>query len=172
MQRINIVQGEHAVSGDGNVLITTLLGSCVAVCLYDGVARLGGMNHFLLGEPGDSTEQRDDTFQRYGSHAIEVLINALMKRGARRENLRAQIYGGANLIAGLGHIGSQNAAFALRFMETENISVGVFDTGGKAARRVEFQPFAGKARAMTVQDEVPLPKQMPQTLPTNDIELF
>ena len=84
MRRVSIIQGESHVSGEPDVVISTLLGSCVAVCLQDPVARLGGMNHFLLGEPGkdSSIQQRD--LQRYGVHAMELLINELMCQGATR----------------------------------------------------------------------------------------
>ena len=94
MKRIPIIQGEHCVSGDPGVIISTLLGSCVAVCLQDPEGRLGGMNHFLLGEPNKTDLIRDSDRQRYGVHAMELLINALMRKGAIRSRLRAHLYGG------------------------------------------------------------------------------
>jgi len=136
MRRVSIIQGENHVSGDADVVISTLLGSCVSVCLQDPEARIGGMNHFLLGEPGKDQQVQRQDMQRYGVHAMELLINALMRKGANRSRLRAQIYGGANIIAGLGSIGSSNAEFARRFMQTEGIRIGQCDVGGKQARRV------------------------------------
>lgn len=169
MQKVNIVQGEHAVVAEPDVMLSTLLGSCVAVCLHDSVARVGGMNHFLLAEPEDpSTEQ--GAMQRYGVHAMELLINAMMKRGARRERMKANIYGGANMIAAFGSIGSENGEFARRFMENEGIPVGHCDIGGNAARRVEFLPYEGKVRSVSA--GVPAPIQKPQVIATNDVELF
>ena len=110
MKRIAIVQGEYRVVTEPHVMITTVLGSCVAVCLQDSVARVGGMNHFLLAEPtpGNVTNRAD--MQRYGIHAMELLINEMMRHGASRERLRAHLYGGANVVAGLGNIGSRLAA--------------------------------------------------------------
>lgn len=173
MRRIPIVQGEHRVVAEPGVVISTLLGSCVAVCLQDPVARVGGMNHFLLGEPGaDCTVGRND-MQRYGVHAMELLINAMMQNGASRGRLRAHLYGGANIIAGLGGIGSSNAAFARQFMETEGIEVGRCELGGTRARKVEFMPYEGRVRATTVADAPPPEiKPRPVAVTMGDVELF
>lgn len=173
MRRVSIIQGENHVSGEPDVVISTLLGSCVAVCLQDPVSRVGGMNHFLLGEPGkdDMVHHRD--MARYGVHAMELLINELMRRGGVRSQLRAHLYGGANIIAGLGSIGSSNAAFARRFMETEGIAIGHCDLGGTQARKVEFVPYEGKARSRSVA-EIPKIIAAPVILASNDgdLELF
>ncbi|RJF85721.1 chemotaxis protein CheD [Sphingomonas cavernae] len=173
MRRIPIVQGEHSVVAEPDVVISTLLGSCVAVCLQDPVARVGGMNHFLLGEPGaDSTVGAAD-MQRYGVHAMELLINGMMKHGAIRTRLRAHLYGGANIIAGLGAIGSSNAAFARQFMETEGIAIGRCELGGTHARKVEFMPYEGRVRATTVANAPPpVIKPKPVAEPAGDVELF
>ncbi len=173
MRRISIIQGENHVSGEPDVVISTLLGSCVAVCLQDPDARIGGMNHFLLGEPGKDDNIQQGDRHRYGVHAMELLINAMMRKGAVRSRMRAHLYGGANIIAGLGSIGSSNAAFARRFMETEGISVGHCDLGGTHARRVEFVPYEGKARARAV-TETPVVSARPVALPKSagTLELF
>lgn len=171
MRRVSIIQGENHVSGEPDVVISTLLGSCVAVCLQDPDGRVGGMNHFLLGEPGKDDRVSRGDMQRYGVHAMELLINALMRKGATRTRLRAHLYGGANIIAGLGSIGSSNAAFARRFMETEGIAIGHCDLGGTQARRVEFIPYEGKARSRPVA-EAPAIIRAPVTLPDGDLELF
>lgn len=155
MRRISIIQGEHAVVAEPETVITTLLGSCIAVCLHDGLARIGGMNHFLLGEPGADHKVRLEDMQRYGVHAMELLINEMMSKGAVRARLRAHLYGGANIVAGLGSIGSSNAAFAKRFIETEGIAIGHVDVGGSRARKVEFRPYDGKVRSIAVRDAPP-----------------
>jgi chemotaxis protein CheD len=174
MQRISIIQGEHAVVTEPDRLITTLLGSCVAVCLHDPVAHVGGMNHFLLGEPGTERNLSPQDLQRYGVHAMELLINAMMIRGALRQRLRAHLYGGANMIAGLGSIGTSNAAFAQRFVETEGIAIGHVDVGGRKARKVEFLPYEGKARSTAVADMPPplLPTTRQPAAPAGELELF
>jgi len=173
MRRVNIVQGEQYVSNEPQLVISTLLGSCVAVCLHDAEARIGGMNHFLLGEPAPGARVDEDQQQRYGIHAMELLINALMSRGASRARLRARLYGGANIISGLGAIGSRNAAFAQRFMELENIAVVASNLGGCRARKVEFMPYEGRVRSFEVND-VPIPAPpVPTPAPAGgDIELF
>jgi chemotaxis protein CheD len=160
------------VVAEPNVMISTLLGSCIAVCLQDPVGHIGGMNHFLLGEPGRDQKVSGLEMQRYGVHAMELLINAMMAKGASRANLRAQVYGGANIIAGLGSIGSSNADFARRFLATEGIAVGHVDTGGKAARKVEFLPFDGRARCTTVSETRVPPIIKPLPVVDGEVELF
>lgn len=172
MHRVTIIQGDHLATGDADICIVTLLGSCIAVCLYDGVARVGGMNHFLLGQPDEGSHPSAIDMPRYGVHAMELLINAMMNNGAARSRLRAHIYGGATIVAGLGQIGIGNAAFAKCFVETEGIAIGHIDVGGKRARKVEFLPHEGKARSMFVDD--PVPRQMPAPHPAfgGELELF
>lgn len=175
MRRISIVQGEKAVVTEADVVITTLLGSCIAVCLHDAEARVGGMNHFLLGEPDPAHHIREQDLHRYGVHAMELLINAMMQAGAVRSRLRAHVYGGANIIANFSGIGTANGAFALRFLETEGIPVGRSDVGGTAARKVEFVPWDGKSRCVTVAQAPPpisavrLPSARPNA---GEVELF
>lgn len=136
-------------------MITTILGSCIAVCLFDPVARIGGMNHFLLGEPGPNSRVRACDANSYGIHAMELLINELMKDGASRSRLTAHLYGGANIIRRLNGIGESNALFARRFLDTEGIPIRFADLGGQRARKVEFLPYAGKSRCTAVDDPLP-----------------
>ena len=157
MRRIPIIQGEHVVVAEPDVMITTLLGSCIAVCLQDRTARVGGMNHFLLSEPSGDRILSDADMQCYGIHAMELLINEMMKKGAVRSRMSAQLYGGANVVSGLGApIGTTNAAFARKFLEVEGIAVGHADVGGRLARKVEFLPWDGRARCTFVNDSVPV----------------
>jgi chemotaxis protein CheD len=174
MKRIPIVQGEYKVVAEPDVMITTLLGSCIAVCLQDRIARVGGMNHFLLAEPSGDRVLSADDMQCYGVHAMELLINEMMKKGAMRSRMTAQLYGGANVVSGLGTIGHNNAAFARRFLEVEGIAVGHSDVGGRRARKVEFLPWEGKARSTFVQDSVPaVSVRVPVPAPVGgELELF
>lgn len=175
MRRVSIVQGEHAVITEPGIVISTLLGSCVAACLYDPVAKVGGMNHFLLGEPGPDHRVSATELQRYGIHAMELLINGMMAKGAARSRLRAHLYGGATIISGLGGIGTSNGAFARRFMETEGIAIGHCDLGGSHARKLEFLPHEGRSRCTRVTDSaVPRPAPVPVHLPAagGELELF
>jgi chemotaxis protein CheD len=173
MRRMSIVQGEHAVVAEPNVVITTLLGSCVAVCLHDAEARIGGMNHFLLGEPDPAHKIAAQDMHRYGVHAMELLINEMMRKGASRSRLRAHVYGGATIIAAFGGIGTANGDFALKFLRTENIPVGRCEIGGTAPRKVEFIPWEGKVRSFTV-EQAPAPVQItpPLSRGDGDVELF
>lgn len=174
MRRLAIVQGEHAVVAEPDVVITTLLGSCVAVCLHDAQARVGGMNHFLLGEPDPAHQIRVEDMHRYGIHAMELLINGMMEKGAARTRLRAHVYGGATIIAAFGGIGTANGDFALRFLKTENIPIGRCELGGTGARKVEFVPWEGRARSFVV-EQAPAPIQRSSMLAaggSGDVELF
>ncbi len=141
-RRVNVVQGEQFVSDDPNLVLTTLLGSCVAACIRDPVAGVGGINHFLL--PGDRTPASDSV--RYGVHAMELLLNALLRHGARRERLEAKLFGGANLMRGLTDVGAMNAAFATDFLKREDIRHVGGSLGGEAGRRIQYWPVSGRAR--------------------------
>jgi len=142
--RIHIVQGEHHVSDDRDVVLTTILGSCIAACIRDPVAGVGGMNHFLL--PGGLAQGSERVAQRYGVHAMELLVNAILARGARRERLEAKLFGGGRLIDGLSDIGGQNADFALRYLAAEGIRHIGGSLRGEHGRKVQFWPVSGRAR--------------------------
>jgi chemotaxis protein CheD len=141
-RRVHIIQGEFKVENDPDIVLTTILGSCVAACLRDPVAGVGGMNHFLL--PGSASSGGDAT--RYGVHLMELLINGLLKRGARRDRLEAKIFGGAKTIASFSNVGEQNAAFAMQFLKDEGIPVVGSSTGGDHGRKLEYWPVSGRAR--------------------------
>ena len=96
-RRVHIVQGEYKVSDDPSVVVSTLLGSCVAACIRDPIAGVGGMNHFLL--PGEDTRPAHaQDAERYGDYLMELLVNGLMKKGAQRERLEAKLFGGARMM--------------------------------------------------------------------------
>lgn len=149
--RVSIIQGECHVSGSAEIVISTLLGSCIAACMHDPLARVGGMNHFLL--PGEAGPGQGGQSSRYGVHLMELLINGLLKLGASRDRLEAKIFGGANIIKGLGSIGTSNATFAREFLERERISCTGGSVGGGQGRRVQFWPATGKAMQMLVAKE-------------------
>lgn len=139
---IHVIQGEFRVASSPEVMLTTILGSCVAACLFDPDAGVGGMNHFLL--PGDGEGGADDL--RYGVNSMELLINALLSGGARRGALRGKLFGGAEIVAGLSDVGGKNAAFAAKFLEKEGIPCVGGSLGGRHARRIQFWPATGRAR--------------------------
>ncbi len=176
-RHIGIIQGDRGVSADPQVMFSTILGSCVAACLYDPDAKVGGINHFLLAEPQPGQVVDAAAAHRYGVHAMELLINDMLRQGARRERLRAHLYGGANLHAGMRAIGSDNAAFAIRFLQQDRIPLIVQDLGGKSARRLDFQPALGRSRAKLVRDAaIPAPPRRPvapqAAVDSGDLDLF
>ena len=130
------------IATDNPVALVTLLGSCVAACLYDPALALGGMNHFML--PGGTGS--DATSARYGVHAMELLINDLLKRGARRNRLLAKAFGGGNVLSGFHNdpIGTRNARFVLEYLAAENIPVMARDLGDIQPRKVCFFPQTGR----------------------------
>ena len=118
-----------------NILIVTVLGSCVSACLRDPLAQIGGMNHFMLPErAGNSTLLSEPA--RYGAHAMEMLINNLLSMGARRERLEAKVFGAGRVLPGMSDVGARNAQFALDYLERERIPVKARDVGGEHARKV------------------------------------
>lgn len=172
LRRLTVAQGDSIASRDPDVVFTTVLGSCVAVCLHDGHAGVGGMNHFLLAEPAPIANEEARLLNRYGVHSMELLINAMLKRGAMRRNLKARIYGGATMRQGLGEIGNNNIQFARRFLANESIAILGENVGGTSARRIEFRPAAGLSRCKTVSSQ-PVEPIIKISLPTSgDVELF
>lgn len=147
---ITVVQGDYAVDRNPQTILTTLLGSCVSVCLFDPASGLGGMNHFLLPD-----NRQSDCDVKYGSFAMEILINELIKRGAQRSALVAKTFGGARMNTSLQDIGAANAAFARDFLRKEGITCAAESVGGVQARRIQFHPATGAARQKFVpQNEV------------------
>ncbi len=147
---LHVVQGEYAVVIEPGVVLTTILGSCVATCLWDPVAGVGGMNHFLL--PGD--EHSSDSM-KYGVNAMELLVNGLLQQGAIRSRMQGKLFGGAHVIQNLSDIGAKNAEFALKFLKLENIPCVGQSLGGDRARRVRFWPQNGRAAQMLLEASSP-----------------
>lgn len=140
-QNLHITQGEHATGTGPDLMISTLLGSCVACCLWDPDARVGGMNHMLLAMAtgGDAARALS------GINAMEILINDLVKLGAARSRLQAKAFGGARMISGFSDIGAQNAAFIVSYLSQEGIPLVTQSLGGQTARNLRFWPGTGRA---------------------------
>jgi chemotaxis protein CheD len=141
---LHVIQGCFEVTDDARLMMTTVLGSCVAACINDPVARVGGMNHFLL--PGAELGDGVGEGLRYGVHAMELLVNALLRKGARRERLQVKLFGGGRMFDKLADVGAQNAAFAERFVRDEGLAYAGGSLGGGQARRVQYWPVSGRAR--------------------------
>lgn len=140
---VSIVLGEYHATADPKTVVSTVLGSCIAACLCDPEAGVGGMNHFMLPD-GDACSAHDQL--RYGVNAMELLINELLRSGARRQKLEAKLFGGAHLVSGLNDIGAANIAFIGQFLEAEQIACVSRSLGGHQARRIRFWPVRGKAQ--------------------------
>ncbi|MEM9755178.1 MAG: chemotaxis protein CheD [Pseudomonadota bacterium] len=164
-----VVQGEFKISRSPNTVLSTLLGSCVAACIYDPEIGLGGMNHFLL--PG--SDHGDSSELKYGSMAMELLINDLLKAGAQRTSLKAKLFGGARIAANLSDIGAKNIAFARDYLARERFQVVSESLGGVQARRVHFRPSTGHVRMMLVPPaQAPQEYSAPKRPPAAKVELF
>lgn len=140
-----ILPGEFYFTGK-DMLIVTVLGSCVSACIRDRVSGVGGMNHFMLPDGGENSDNPVSASMRYGTYAMEVLINELQKAGARRENMEAKVFGGGNVLRGFTtiNVGERNAKFVLDYLKTERMRVIAEDLNDIYPRKVYFFPKTGK----------------------------
>lgn len=138
---VKVLPGEYFVSSE-DLVIMTVLGSCIAACIWDNKMRIGGMNHFMLPD-GDGA----DGSGRYGSYAMELLLNEMIKLGARRETMQAKVFGGGAVMAGFTtmNVGERNTKFVLDYLATERIPVVSQDVLDIHPRKVCFFPVTGKA---------------------------
>ena len=138
-----ILPGEYYVTNQGE-MIGTVLGSCVAACIRDPVSGIGGMNHFMLpSRSGQKVEVLSDAY-RYGNYAMEHLINDIMKLCGSRKGLEFKVFGGANVIEGMGSVGARNVEFVVDYLKTEGFNIQAQDLGGDYPRKVLFDPRDGK----------------------------
>jgi chemotaxis protein CheD len=143
VQAAKILPGEYYVTGRDMALVT-VLGSCVSACIRDPESGIGGMNHFML--PGGAERSPASASARYGAYAMEVLINQLLKMGAKRGKLEAKIFGGCNALLGASanSIGESNARFVQEFLSTEGIVIAAQDLLDVYARKVYYFPRTGR----------------------------
>ncbi len=164
---VKVLPGEHFVSGD-DLLITTVLGSCIAACLWDAQQRVGGMNHFLLPD-SDAPEASG----RYGAHAMDLLISEMLKLGACREHLQAKIFGGAQVMHSFTtlNVGERNTEFVRQYLRAEHIALVSEGVLGIHPRKLCYFPATGRALVKR------LAHAHPQVLPTqmdrgDSVDLF
>ncbi len=173
---VKVLPGEYYVDTE-DLLIMTTLGSCIAACLWDRNARVGGMNHFMLPEGvGDSG--------RYGSYAMELLINEMLKHGASRTSMEAKVFGGGAVISGMNsiNVGERNTAFVLDYLKTERITVVSKDVLDAYPRKVCFLPASGKAMvkrlaqagtdALLAQDKAAAERAVKSSISRGSVDLF
>jgi len=175
---ISVVVGDCVVSSESDVVITTTLGSCVATCLFDPEAGIGGMNHFLL---ADSADDRLSASARYGGAAMEQLINRMLGRTGRRDRLRAKVFGGGAINGFNSSVGNNNVEFVMSYLAYEGIPTISWDVGGTQARGVRFFPVGGRSQRRllgsagtkdVMQSETSFAAKLRTTKIEGDIELF
>jgi chemotaxis protein CheD len=154
---VKVLPGEYYVTAD-DMMVMTVLGSCIAACIYDPRVRVGGMNHFMLPDGGM------DAGGRYGSFAMELLINEMMKLGARRETMQAKVFGGGQVMHTFTtmNVGERNTQFVLDYLQTERIAVISKDVLDIHPRKVCYFPATGKAMVKR------LAHSHPETLETQE----
>ena len=140
-----ILPGEYYVTSRDMVLVT-VLGSCVAACIRDSHSGIGGMNHFMLPDTNADDSSPLSSSARYGTYAMEILINHITKMGARRAFLEAKVFGGGNVLKGftVANVGQRNADFVLEFLATEKIRVAAQDLVDIYPRKIYYFPNSGK----------------------------
>lgn len=152
-EAVRVLPGEYYATAR-EMLLATVLGSCVTACIRDKQNGIGGMNHFML--PDGCIDENDPSSMpaRYGIYAMEMLINQIIKLGARRANLEAKVFGGGNVLPGLAeaNVGERNAAFVLGFLETESISIVARDLVDIYPRKVYYFPSTGRALVKKLRD--------------------
>ncbi|WP_119394991.1 chemotaxis protein CheD [Salinibius halmophilus] len=170
-----VMPGEFCLAQPGE-LLTTVLGSCVAVCITDPVANVHGMNHFLLPQPSDHSLNGINA--RYGDWAMEALINALIKQGAHRNRLVYKAFGGAKMWQGESDIGGSNIGFLKQWLNLENSQLASSDLGGQQGRLVRLWGESGRvqmkrlAKAEHVVQEERAYQQQLLAQDSGDVELF
>jgi chemotaxis protein CheD len=173
---VKILPGEYFVHNE-DLLIMTTLGSCIAACLWDRHARVGGMNHFMLPEGAGESG-------RYGSYAMELLINEMMKRGASRMTMEAKVFGGGQVVSGMNtlNVGERNTNFVIDYLKTERIPIMSKDVLDVYPRKVCFLPASGKAMikrlaptntdALVAQDRAAAQRAVPASTGGGSVDLF
>lgn len=180
-----ILPGECYVTG-GTEMISTVLGSCISVCVRDPFVRVGGMNHFMLplqsGATGISRTAAMDPALCYGNWAMEYLVNEILKLGGRKERLEVKVFGGGRVLAGMTNIdvGKQNIEFITEYLANEGLTIQSQNVGDVYPRKVLYFPETGNVKMKKLKtDRVPEVSQQEKKYlesmakPTSsDVELF
>ena len=153
IEAAKILPGEYFAT-DKNMVLVTVLGSCVTACLRDARAGVGGMNHFMLPRSEQDPANPISMSARYGTFAMEILINQLLKMGARRENMEAKVFGGGNVLRGFtaNSIGEANASFVTEYLSNERIKIVAEDLLGVHPRKLYFFPATGKVLVKKIKE--------------------
>lgn len=178
---VKVFPGDFYVTEREDETLVTVLGSCVAACIRDPRLGIGGMNHFMLPQGRTGGWGRDPESTRFGNFAMEKLINELMKKGCARESLEIKIFGGGNVTESNIAVGTDNAQFALRYLEAERLRCVAQDLGGRFPRRIHYSPATGRvvrrllgrdASGAVARDEFEHAKRLSTRSPAGEIDLF
>jgi chemotaxis protein CheD len=178
-----VLPGRHYVTRDPEEMVVTLLGSCVAACIRDPVAGIGGLNHFLLPESESGRWGETDATLRYGNHAMETLINDIIRSGGDRRRLEVKVFGGANMIESATQrpIGSLNAAFVEHYLRNEGFTIAAKHLEGTLPRRIHYFPITGKVQMLLLRrtpdkdlfsKELEHRRKLQTEAPAGSVELF
>ena len=154
MDVIMVLPGRHYVTDNSKEMVVTLLGSCVAACIRDPIAAVGGLNHFLLPESDrEHNGETVDAAMRYGNHAMETLIDDIVKGGGVRSRLEVKIFGGAHVIDGATalSVGQKNVDFVHKYLKNEGFDIIASHLGGALPRRIHYFPITGKVQMRQLQ---------------------
>lgn len=154
MNVVMVLPGRHYVTVSPDEMIVTLLGSCVAACIRDPIVSVGGLNHFLLPESDTGHWGKTvDAAMRYGNHAMETLINDIIKLGGNRSRLEVKVFGGARVIEGASalSVGQKNIDFVQTYLKNEGLNVAATHLGGTQPRRIHYFPMTGKVQMRQMQ---------------------
>jgi chemotaxis protein CheD len=141
---VRVFPGEHYVTADAEEMLVTVLGSCVAACVRDPLTGIGGMNHFMLPESPESSDDSASSSMRYGNVAMERLINDILSRGGQRHRLQIKVFGGGNVMRGNSNIGHRNADFVESYLAAEQLEIAASHLRGLLPRRIHYFPITGK----------------------------
>jgi chemotaxis protein CheD len=150
--RVRINPGGHYVTSRGREMLVTVLGSCVAACIRDPFAKIGGMNHFMLPQSDNGAWGIASASLRFGNFAMERLINDILSNGGSRQNLEIKVFGGASIIGNGAQVGLRNAEFVETYLREEGLPIAAANLRGAHARCIHYFPRNGLVRML----EMPL----------------
>lgn len=181
VKAVRVLPGEAYVTERAGEMIVTVLGSCVAACIRNPATGFGGLNHFMLPESESGIWNGACAALRYGNHAMEVLINEVLKSGCRRQDLEIKLFGGADLTDGPTLVGSSNVSFVLEYLKAEDLTVATADLGGCYGRRIHYHPSTGVVHRLLLgtavhpaflEEERSFKAQLARTKVEGEIDLF
>lgn len=178
---VKVFPGEFYITKEADVVLLTVLGSCVSACIRDPIAGIGGMNHFMLPQHKSGAWGGDLKSTRFGNFAMEKLINELIKAGAVRGRMEIKVFGGGNVTDTSNAVGSDNAEFVRQYLEAEGLRCAAEDLGGTQPRRIHYYPATGRVvrrllgtseRHVVNLEESDYRNRLQDRQPSGEIELF